>query len=283
MKKILVGVDGSHASLAALNWAGRLGVVLDADVVAATVFRSQESETDSERYEALRSEVERQLHEEWALPPDAEAPYSSLLLADSPHSLLDAAERENADLVVVGPEARGRFASLHIGSFAHHLAHYTDRPLAIVPESGANRGLERIVLGLDGSAGSSDAARWCAAVAATAGAHVVAAYAFKPPIEFLPESDAHSWFVTSQHELERWVGPLRDAGVAFDAQVVKETHPVQGLVHAVDSVDADLVVVGARGIGGFSGLRVGRVPLQLVHHTHVPVVMVPATTARRSA
>lgn len=277
MRQILVGVDGSEASAAALGWAGRLARAAGADVVAATVFHSSEVEVDPKRYEELRAEAEQRLGAEWSKPDIAERPYRSLLLDNSPNALMQAADREDSDLLVVGPQGHGRFASLHIGSLAHHLAHYTTRPLAIVPEPGADRGLDRIVLGLDGSDCSDVAARWCAELAVRVGAHVIAAYAFKPPMELVPESDPHSWVTTSRRELDQWAAPLREAGASFETLIVRDTHPVEGLAQAIDTTNADLVVVGARGIGGFLGLRVGRVPLQLVHHTHVPVIMVPAS------
>lgn len=211
MKKILIGVDGSEASRAALGWAGRLAGAIGADAVAATVFSSQDAEVDPERHDELRAEAERRLSSEWSMPDDAAAaetgPYRSLLLPDFPDALMQAADDEGADLIVVGPQGHGRFASLHIGSLAHHLAHYTTRPLAIVPEPGATRGFDRIVVGLDGSQGSADAARWCAEVAVRADAHIVAVHAFKPPIEWLPESDPRSWIKTSQRELDHWVSP----------------------------------------------------------------------------
>lgn len=275
MKQILVGVDGSRGATAALGWAGRLGRATGADVVAASVFATQESEVDPQRHEELRTDAERRLTHEWAVPTGGSEPYRTLLLEGSPNALMQAADKEDADLIVVGPEGHGPLASLHIGSLAHHLAHYTERPLAIVPEPGADLGFDRIVVGLDGSDGSADAARWCADVAARLGAHVVAVYAFKPPIEWMPEADPRSWVQSTQHELDEWVAPLRDAGVSFETFVARDAHPVEGLVQTIDRTNADLVVVGARGIGGFLGLRVGRVPLQLVHHTQIPVVMIP--------
>ena len=51
--------------------------------------------------------------------------------------------------------------------------------------------------------------------------------------------------------------------------------PAEELVRA--SHDADLLVVGARGSGGFARLLLGSVGSQVTHHTTCPVVIVPGT------
>jgi nucleotide-binding universal stress UspA family protein len=56
--------------------------------------------------------------------------------------------------------------------------------------------------------------------------------------------------------------------------VAKNGFPAQALIGA--SRDADLLVVGSRGGGGFSALALGSVTNQVVHHAKCPVVVVPA-------
>jgi nucleotide-binding universal stress UspA family protein len=52
-------------------------------------------------------------------------------------------------------------------------------------------------------------------------------------------------------------------------------NPAEELVKA--SRDADMLVVGSRGSGGFGGLLVGSVSSQVPHHAACPVLVIPAT------
>jgi nucleotide-binding universal stress UspA family protein len=60
-----------------------------------------------------------------------------------------------------------------------------------------------------------------------------------------------------------------------ESVTVKAVHsfPVQELVNA--SKEADLVVLGSRGVGGFTRMLLGSTAGQVVQHAHCPVVIVP--------
>jgi nucleotide-binding universal stress UspA family protein len=279
LHRIAVGVDGSDSAGAALAWAARLARVAHAEVIAVHAFEPDQAEVSPERYETMKRDAERRLADEWSAPlRDCDVHHRPLLVAGSPEMLLDVADDVDAGLVVVGPQSRGDVAVQHIGSLAHHFAHHTRRPLAIIPERGAHAGFDRIVVGVDGSEGSAAAVRWCADVARALSADVLAVYAFEPIVEWVPESDPGSWRQVVEAEITEWVAPLRAAGVRVGTRVVKDIHPVAALADAAQQADAGLVIVGTRGRGGFGRLRLGHVAIQLVHRAHIPVVLVPASS-----
>jgi nucleotide-binding universal stress UspA family protein len=280
MKRVLVGVDGSPAARAALEWAARLAARVGAgtEVLVANVVEVADAEVSPARYDAVRHDVETRLAGDWSAPlADADVAHRTLVLDGDPDVLLDASVREDADLLVVGPRGRGGFAALHIGSLAHHLAHHARRPLAIVPTRGAQASLDRVVIGIDGTAGSDAAAAWCADLATSIGADVLAVHVLDPPADWAPQGDVSRRRAAVEQLLATtWTVPFAAAGVHVRTRVVEHAHPVAALATAATDDDAGLIVVGARGLGDVFGLRLGRIPIQLVHHAQLPVVLVPA-------
>jgi nucleotide-binding universal stress UspA family protein len=83
--------------------------------------------------------------------------------------------------------------------------------------------------------------------------------------------------------LEGMLGQAGEAVEGVDVQrtVVQDRHAAEALVELSD--DADLLVVGSRGRGGFSSLLLGSVSHAVVLHARCPVVVIPSATAERKA
>ncbi len=141
----------------------------------------------------------------------------------------------------------------------------------------------RIVVGVDGSEGSRAALRFALEEAALRGAEVDAVatwqappYAYTgvavaPPVLDLSES--------AEAALDEAVTQERAALDGHTAEVVVNQVVVHGAAAPVlieRSREADLLVVGSRGFGGFRGLLLGSVSHQCASHAHCPVVVVPA-------
>lgn len=131
----------------------------------------------------------------------------------------------------------------------------------------------RIVVGIDGSEHAARALAWAAREAKLRKSTIVLVHSWEfPP----PMPDGQGWFAPAdvQGIAERIVD---DAKATLDDDLVVETEisgetPGHALVHA--SRGADMLVVGARGRGGFAGLLLGSVSQQVAHHAHCPVVIV---------
>lgn len=277
MERTLVGVDGSEQSLHALDWAVGLAARVGSELVVARVFVPMQAELPPDEAEAERAEQRAQVEARCEALGVGSA--TVVELDGDPHdALLDAAERHDADLVVVGGQGEEGFLHLHLGSVVHHLAHRTTRPLAVVPTT-ASTDIGGLVVGCDGSDGSRAAVDLAADLAHGLGVGVTAVFAFEPYAEWVPEDDPRSWRQRAEAELSDRMAPVADAGATVEVEVDRESHPVAALARALEGGADRVAVVGTRGLGGFSGLRLGRVPLQLMHHTPAAVVIVPPTSS----
>jgi len=131
--------------------------------------------------------------------------------------------------------------------------------------------VNRIVVGVDGSDGGRRALAWAVNEAERWGATLVAAHAWSLPMMAIPTGMAP---LPTMPETDEMSG----AAEAVVDQVTVEKVVVEGPAATLLldlAKEADLLVVGSRGHGGFLGLLLGSVTQHVVHHTTAPVVVVP--------
>ncbi|MGB5759886.1 MAG: universal stress protein [Acidimicrobiales bacterium] len=277
MQRFVVGVDESAAAAAALRWAGGLAATAGAEIVAVNAFPNPWAEMRPEDQERLIDDRQQLLAGEWTRPAtDAAASVRTTLRQGDPRDvLLTVAEAEEADLVVLGRTGGGGGPGfLHLGSVVEHAAHHLGRPLAVIPST-ASGPIERIILGVDGSADSLVAVNWCAELARVTEATVVAVSVWEPYIEWTPSSSAANWRRDLELRIAEWVTPISEAGVTVEYVAQRDLHPCDGLLGVASARAGDVLVLGARGAGGFLGLRVGGVAMKVLHRASMPVVLVP--------
>jgi len=146
-----------------------------------------------------------------------------------------------------------------------------------------------LVLGYDGSDCSKTAlARTIDLAGAMPGVTVVVVYAFEFSIGYVPmgmtdsplmmsaEFDDHAQLVRGYGEgqVQQAAVKLAAAGVKAE-MVVAEGRPVEVLLETAKEHDAALIVVGSHGEGAVSAAFLGSTALKLLHHSTLPVLVVP--------
>jgi nucleotide-binding universal stress UspA family protein len=140
-----------------------------------------------------------------------------------------------------------------------------------------------IIVGVDGSGHSQRALEWAMNEAAVRHSALtvltvipvaVSAWTGAPIRSEADEPDREKARQAAQEAADKTAGQL--SGTARPASVTVEAvsgSAAEQLINA--SRDADLVVVGSRGAGGFARLMMGSVSNQVAHHAHSPVVVIP--------
>ena len=139
-----------------------------------------------------------------------------------------------------------------------------------------------IIVGIDGSGHSRRALEWAVSEAALRQVPLtvlivhreVAGY-LGEPVQYVGDTDLTE---QARKEAQKETDDVLDAfrGSQKPSVAVRAVGglPADELLAAAE--DADLLVVGARGAGGFKRLLLGSVSTHVTHHAHCPVVVIPA-------
>jgi nucleotide-binding universal stress UspA family protein len=196
--------------------------------------------------------------------------------------LLDEASR--AALVVLGNRGLGGFTGLLVGSVAVQVAAHAPGPVLVA--RGAPHAEGSVVVGVAGTDRSGPAVGFAFAEAAARGTELVALGAWYGGVPSQVEDDLP--LIYDAEDVQGLLAKELSAAIAaararHPEVVVREEvrygRAARTLVDA--SSRAQLIVVGARGRGGFAGLLLGSVSQAVLHHAGCPVAIVPG--GRRDA
>ena len=290
---VIVGIDGSPASLRAARWAAaeasswgvplHLAHAWSVPVVEWPVpggptygdagqFRAASQEVLQQAATALRDE----------LGSDGPERHLSSLEGQAAHQLIQAAIGARA--LVLGTRGQGGFAGLLLGSVVAACLHHARTPVVAVGGNLVLPGAGSVVVGVDSSDGSRAALRWAAREAARHGVllrvvHGWDSAAVTPPgPQAFGPLDGDDFAVAADRFLTELVDEvlsdegLADAGPDVECLVVPAP-AAEALLW--EARGAALLVVGTRGRGGFAGLLLGSVSRQCANHAPCPVAVVP--------
>jgi nucleotide-binding universal stress UspA family protein len=250
--RILVGIDGSEGSREAARQAallvdGELTLLASYDVAPAIggTGTGVPAYLDEDLQREAATESLRRACNDIA----AASPTGQVVRGRAADALISEAEREQDTLLVVGSHGLGRFAGFVIGSTATEIIHKAPCSVLVTRKGSESVGFpSKVVVGVDGSAESA------------------AAYAVARRLS--ERFDAELWPVVAtggkpvdRRLVDRIIDGRREES---------PDEPVSALVAA--AADADLVVVGSRGLHGLKAL--GSVSEQVAHQAQSSVLVV---------
>ena len=271
--RIVVGTDGSRRADRAVDWAAGRAAALGLPLLILHVVPGRP--TPSTPLTAVTASFEEGFHEEAlerlervvrrAHELHADLDVTGEIVEGNAAHVLAQASKEAA-LVVVG--ARGESAPVTVrllGGVSDQVTAYAVGPIAVIPDEEHASPDGPVVLGVDESP-EARAAMW---------------FAFQSAAERgVPVVAIHAWQDRDSREIVARVtdivdGMLTEARAEYP-EVPVEVRVIHGKPHhelVQASKEAGLVVVGSRGIGGFTGLLLGSTSKRVLRDSHCPVVV----------
>lgn len=285
MNRVVVGVDASPSGVAALHWATEEAVRRGAALLAVRAWSYNAYAAEAYMYAsdgggqlestAAQLEADEQLKLAVEDVAGAEALSCSATAVFGPASKVLVEAAGDSSMLVVGSRGHGALSRAVLGSVSSAVLHHATGPVTIVPEPREHDGVEpRVIVGVDHSPAALRALAVAAEQARTRGAVLVPVYVHES--RELPLGGVHPPDLALLEDSERrqLEAAAKGAG-ALDVQAqVLVGNPVVELLAAARP--QDLLVVGSRGRGGFSGLLLGSTSTQLAHYATCPVLVVRA-------
>jgi nucleotide-binding universal stress UspA family protein len=276
VKELVVGVDGSDESRAALQWAATVAEASGAAlrVVAAwtypgiSVLAGVESPVAPDEMDRRTTEEASRLATEVLREPPASMSVEALR-GPAAGAILAMLTAEST--LVLGSRGRGGFTGLLLGSVSRECIEHAPCPVVIVRQpKPVGEGNGPIVVGMDGSANGELALEWALDLRNAVGGEVVALYVWetgqsevRPPLRERLTAQARA-------AVERWAAKhddVRAADVEGEAR--------QALATGAEDLKAAVLVVGRRGTSRVRGITLGSVTSYLVSNSSAPVAVVP--------
>lgn len=260
---VVVGVDGSQHSVSAASWAAKHAALRHATM--HLVLANDTPERDEEMRTMLHGIADQLTTQHPHLTM-----HQDIVHGHPATELINCSAQ--AQLIVVGSRGQGPIIDVLLGSVSTKIAHHSHCPIVVVR---GPRPDGPILIGVDGSAHNQTALRFAFQTAAERDTELIAMQVWDetPGVVPIPEQHLKQRQESVHHSITgQLASHSKDYPHVSTRAIAQRGHPVVELTKAAH--DAQLLVVGDRGSGGFTELLLGSVATGVLHHASGTVAVV---------
>lgn len=275
LQKILVPIDFSETGMLALEHAGHMAGLAKADLILLHVlpvnqyhFEIPEPELHIENYDRVNVIVEERLNEAVESLRERHGVRARSLSAKGSvtREIIELANEEKVDLIVMGTHGAKGFEELFIGSNAHKVVSVAKCPVITVQTHVTRVGFTNIVLPIDRSVHSREKVNIALRFADL--------YDAKIHILGLLENNEEHENDKLQIVLDQVQHAVEQANLRFSRQTVKGTNLAYEAMRFGPEVNADLIVIMTEQESSITGVFLGPRAKQIVNHSRIPVMSI---------
>ncbi len=297
-KRILVPLDGSELAEVALPYAEELAGRLGSEITLVHVYETADAQYErmhqayiQKMVEATKQGAERFLAKSKAKRVKVKP---ALLVGHAAEEIVDYADKENADLIIIATHGRSGISRWVLGSVATKVLSAAKRPVALiraegVRDSAGEKGMiKKALVPLDGSRESEAVIPYVEELASGLEAEVVLLHVTAPayPVYIMPTEPVQIPFSEEEVQLLRSKAEayLEDVGSALKGKGINTKLEVRfggsadEIIKVADEVGADLVAMSTHGRSGISRWAFGSTADRVLHAGNTPILLVRASS-----
>lgn len=286
MSRLLVPVDVSEQSLQAVRFAiayarnqhelTLLHVIPPLPARYLAMSRLGETNVEQQQLEEAREDMKKIV----ALVEQAGVKHSVELQFGEPHEVIARQAKNGYDAIVMGTHGYGRMLGFLLQSVSYPTLHDVEIPVFLIAEEtdGQRFPWKNVLLAVDGSKQAMEAVRKAIQFGQDRDTRYTLLTVVTLPVAYAGVygtgwEDTETLETWGQETLRPYEEMLEASGVPYTSKVMIGD-PAMTIKTFAKETEADLIVLGHHGLGGFAGTLLGSVTFKLIHRTKTPLLVV---------